>query len=197
VTDRAKRWLRVSVLGAVAAAVLGVGVYLTWLWTAPPIPKTMDEAIALLASPRYARLNEQRRRPYIDQMRKLGQDLSAEERRALRDRMKDDETLRRSGRELGAEWMLERAREFAKADDFQRRQMLDRIIGMQEMAAGRGRRAGGPPRDPTARAEHDAWMHDKIEQGDPQRQAYVGELWKALRQRRAEMGLPPDSTPRR
>jgi hypothetical protein len=195
-TDRTKRWLRVGVLGVVAAAVLSGGIYLTWLWTAPPIPQTMDDAIALLASPRYQRLTEQQRRPYIDQMQKLGRELSAEEKRALRDRMKDDETLRRSGREIGTEWMLERAREFAKADDFQRKQMLDRIIGMQEMASNRGQRAGGPPRDGKARAEHDAWMRDRIEHGDPQRQAYVGEFWKALRQRRAELGLPADPMPR-
>jgi hypothetical protein len=65
---------------------------------------------------------------------------------------------------------------------------------MQEMARSRGQGGGrgGPPRDPAARAEHDAWIHDKIEQGDPQRQAYVSEFWKALRQRRRDMGLPAD-----
>jgi hypothetical protein len=194
VSTKLKRTILAGVLAIAAAAVLATGLYITWIRTPPPMPQSIEDAIALMDSPRYQRLNEQQRRPYTDQMFKLGQSLTPEQRAALRDRMKDNPAFTRNRREMGAEWMLNQARDFAKADDFKRRQVLNQIIAMQEAAAGRGERRG-PPREGQARAEHDAWMQEKIEHGDPQRQAYMSEFWKALRQRRREMGLPPDPVP--
>ena len=54
---------------------------------------------------------------------------------------------------------------------------------------------GGPPRggganDP-GRAERKKWMQDKIEQGNPQSQAYMSEFFKALMEARQKAGLPP------
>jgi len=193
-----KKWITMSFALLLAAGVLAGGIYLTWLRTPPPMPANVDEAIKVLSSPQYSRLSEAERQPYIQRARELGEKLSGEERSAMWKRANEDPEFRKNARDVQNDVMLQRAREFAKADPAKRKQIINTMVMMEMAARAAGKmppgpRGGGGGGDANAaqrRAERKKWMQDKIENGNPQSQAYMSEFFKALMDRRKELGLP-------
>lgn len=210
-------------LMVVAIASAGFGGYYLWMTTPPDMPEDVDDVLALVESKRFKRLPTSRKMDYVEPMRKIRQSMTPEQREHVRERMKDDTELRESMSAVGRAFMYERARQFATADVDERRAMLDQIINMFEMS-GFGRRGSRPRADGNgdgsnrgvghgggdasrggrSDAERQARRRDRatrfqerMEHGHPQRQAYIGEFFKALRKRREERGLDPNIWPRR
>lgn len=187
-----KRKIGIAMLTLVASGVLAGGIYLVWLRLPPKMPANVQEAMALMNSPQYRRLSEQERQPYLERMRQLGESLTAEERKALWEKGRNDPEFRKNAREAQSNVMLQRAREFAQADSVTRRNILDKIIAMQEMAPrGGGGNPGPRPGNDANRQERQKWFQDRIEHGNPQAQAYMSEFFKALIERRKDLGLSP------
>jgi hypothetical protein len=184
-----KRVVRRALISGVTAAalsgVIGVGVYLTWLRTPPPMPQTLDEAAAVFASPRYRRLPDTRRAAYVIHVRQLVDALPAAERSRVWEQWGSEPGLRDATRRARQDMMVVQARQFAAADAKTRTAMVDAFLAM--------RRGGGPPTDPEEREQRRADARQRMMQytqyGDPQNQAYVQEFWKAVRQRRQELGI--------
>lgn len=214
-----------NILTACLAVTFGVttlaaGTYLWWRATPPPIPTTLDEAVETLASPRYQRLTEDEKQPYLEQTHRLSEPLSMEQRREIWQKAGEDPEKQKAMREAGGDMMMLRAKEFATADEAKRIQILDQTIAMMEMGqrmrlgggggAGRGDRPDRGNRDDSQlsdeerakrreqrMAERRRGMQQRIERGNPQRQAYVSEFFKALQKRRDELGLPRNGPSRR
>lgn len=219
-----KNWKRITI-GSVSVllglGVLSGGAYAWWLGTPPPLPTTLDESITTLTSARYQRLTEEQKEPYLEQARRLTESLSPDERRSQWEKMRQNPEQQRAMREAQGDMMLLRAKEFAMADPIRRTQIVDQAIGMMEMGRGattrpareggdRAARANNPDRPdrPEMSEEERAKQREKrmaegksriqkrIEKGNPQRQAYMSEFFKAVRERRKELGLPDHPGPR-
>jgi hypothetical protein len=182
--ERRSRWLTVG-LPVAAVVVLVGGSALAWLLTPPAMPHDAEEALRVLASPRFARLDEAGRQRYQDRIAELFRDMDADQRRAFRQQMRDDPDLREALGGMMRDRMRQQAREFAVASPAEKMAMLDQIIDQQEEWRGRGeggqRPEGWQGRDPGDRRQR---MADRFEQGNPQDQALMGEFFRALRARR-------------
>lgn len=210
-----RKW-HVVVLALLGVASLAAGSWFILQRTPPPMPKSPQEAMETFKTERFKRLPESRKQAYYEHSRELYEKLEPEQRREMGKQYRDDPEARQVMREAMMNFMLDRARDFATADAQARKDIIDGIIAMQQM---QGLRRGGGDRERPRRqrqesreGETDAqrekrredrrasrreFVQDRIEQGNPQRQAYVGEFFKALAQRRAERGLEPMSFPRR
>ena len=207
-STRGRRIVWAAVLSVVAAATLSGAGYWWWLHTPPPLPTNVDEAIAIFHSPRYQRLPDSRREAYIERGRELWSKLSEDERKALRERVEKDPQLKAAAQKAMQEGMNSGARKFAMASTEDRMKEIDKVIALQEMmrlggqVAGQARRFGvgrpasTQPADDARRqqrmAEFKKSMQQAVETGNPQRQAYMMEFMKTLRNRRVEKGLDPD-----
>lgn len=202
--------VQVGALALLGVASLYYGGYRWWLTTAPPMPQTIEQAVALHNDPRYQGLPPQRRAAYIARSRELYEQLDDDAKRQWRQQMREDPEARAAARDAMREQMLNRARDFTLADEAERNKILDQTINMMIAAEAAGRmrnRAGGNDRERPELTEEEQQQREQrraerreqgrrqiqqmIEQGDPQRQAYVGEFFKALRERREERGLEP------
>lgn len=122
-----------AIVGA-AAALFAVGAVSSGVWWAmsnrvPRLPRTADEAITIIASSQFDRLEEERQRQYSDEAGRLLRELSAEERRALF----EDEANREALRKIREDRFDEMIRRFARGE---------------EMARGPWRRGERPPFNP-------------------------------------------------
>lgn len=223
-----KKWVGISVLVVLAITAVSAGGYYTWLHTSPPLPATTEDAMSLVKSPRFRRLSEAEREPYVERIRELTDAMTPEQREKSWEMMRGDPELRKEVQKVQVEAMGMRFREFAKADPQRRLAILDEDIQkMEAMRAGgamMGRRGPGgsensnngagaarPPRpegenrrpqsngsssgqgqpgSANRRDERKKMFHNRIQTGDPQDQAYMGEYFKALMERRRELGLP-------
>lgn len=172
-------------LTLVAAGAVGAGAYVTWLRTPPAMPDTVQEAMAVFASPRYTRLPEERRTAYIEHVRRLVERLPEGERRSMWRRLHDEPTTRDAADRAMQDMMVAQARAFATADETARVAMLDAFLARRELRATTGEDGPSPQRRDEARRR----MQHYVQYGDPQNQAYMQEFWKALRERRHELGL--------
>lgn len=86
---RKKRAVGVS-LGAVALAAVGVGIWVWFSGRPPALPTSAGEAVAVIGSARFDRLDEARKRQYLAEAARLLQGVPEGERRALF----EDETTR-------------------------------------------------------------------------------------------------------
>ena len=193
-----KYWI-VSVLCVVAVMVLSGGIYLTWLLTPPPMPESMDDVKALLTSARFQRLPDDRKLAYVSRINEMMEGMDDQRRGALWGEMRDDPALREAAREVRWQFMIARARDFAMADEATRNAMLDRLIAMMEARGGWGRNRDrgqeeSTPEQQAKREQRRERMLDRMGQnaqtGNPQHTAYIGEFFKALNNRRTELGLP-------
>lgn len=193
-----KKKIGVSMLLLVAVGVLSGGAYYVWLTTPPPMPATMQEAADLLSSTRYQRLPDSRRYDYMQRATQLFENATPEQKKELANQ------LRKNAKENGLiskvveDRINMEVRNYIRADDFERRIIIDRTIGLQMLAE--ARRAKRPAKEMTperqARVEKRksafaAMVEDRLEKGNPQQQSYVGEFVKAVMARRKEMGLEP------
>lgn len=110
-----RRRKRLKVGGAVlaSAVLLGTGIGAAWYFTPPAMPTTIDEARAMVNSPRFERLSKQQKQPYYDVIREQYGSLDRDARRAMRD---EDEKLRETMREARTIQMREMMVEAARGD---------------------------------------------------------------------------------
>lgn len=217
---RTRKVVLVSLLALSASGVLAGGWYYTWLMKPPPMPKDIDEAMAVLKSPRYQRLPDSRREPYLEKTREIFEAMSADQRAQVRKTIDNDPESRKAVQQAMEDRMYQMARNYVNAEPDKRKQMVNQFVAMMELGQrfGRGfgsatRPAATPPdtKDeptPEQQAEEKARreqrrnefmkrMQEQVEKGNPQKQQYVTEFFKAIRDRRAELGLDPNPPPPR
>jgi hypothetical protein len=206
---KTKKNIAVAALCIVALLVLAAGFGVRWYLTPPPMPDTVDEAMALQSSPRYARLTDAQKERYTQRMQQIMEKLSDEQRRELFEKSRDNPALRAAGGQMMQQMMFARAEAFVRASPEERvRQLdqeIDRMQAMRKMFAslpsmgapppgfprppGSSRPPGAPPADFIQRAQ------EGIQKGDPQRQAYMTEFFTALRQRALDRGIEMPAGP--
>jgi hypothetical protein len=139
--ERRRKITRVTVLALTAAVVLGGGAFTAWYLTPPALPTTIEEAVAVASSPRYKRLSDKQKQPYLDVVREQFGSLDREERRAMIGR---DEDTRDMARDAMRSMMRQYMKSYGAATYEQRQAML------QSMSWGR---PGGEPRGGEGRGE--------------------------------------------
>lgn len=193
-----KKKIGVGMLVVAATAILAFGGYYSWLITPPPMPKTVEEAGELLVSARYLRLPESRRFDYMQRSSELFDSATPQQKKNLVNQARKDPADKEAFKRAIEDRINMEMRNYALADDFDRRMIIDRAIGMQVMMT--AQQAKKPPREmtPERQARNDRRkgefilkIQEKIEQGNPQHQAYFGEFIKAMMTRREQMGLDP------
>jgi len=196
---RRRTWIIVIPL---AVASVAGGTYLTWLWTPPPLPETVEDAIAVVASKRYQRLPEYRQREYLSHLKNLMEAMDPTARSAALDKTRDDPVVRKAMGSMRRHEMMERVTAYAHATPEARIVLLDTMIDrMEKRRAGwQHRREGQRPgpsnrsdRTETERTSRRARAQNRIkthiEQGNPQHMALIGEFFRALRARREQRGI--------
>lgn len=193
---------RVVGLIVVAVIVLGGGLAFTyWPTTPPPLPETAEDVKALLNSKAYTQLTREQKRPYVQRVSELMRSGVGPSRRDL----SDSEQARDNARDMMRQMMLDRARQFALADEATRQQMIEQDRKrMQAMRAARGqrgdRREGGPPGErgqergergdrpkPTEqekqqrREEHESRVEQWVNEGNGQEWALMHEYMRQVR----------------
>lgn len=197
-TKQLKKKIGVGVLVLVAIAVLSAGGYYVWLTTPPPMPVTVGEAGKLLVSERYLRLPESRRYDYMQRAMQLYEKASAAEKKELQDQFRKVKKNNGLISQVVEDRINAEIRNYIMADEFERRIIIDRAIGLQMIAEARRAKRPATPQTPERKARieqrKDAFVQmveKRLETGNPQQQSYVGEFVKAMMARRAEMGLEP------
>lgn len=216
---------RILVAAAVVGsfAVLAGGMYVTWLITPPSLPKTADEAASVIGSPRFNRMDDSRKDAYMEASRKLMEQLPPEKRHELFMKNRDNENTHQAMRQMMEREMAKRVDAFTKAATPEEKikildEDIDRMEAMRaafEKMRPPGDNAGGPPQG-NANAQGGerrggggpgrggfnpgrmkAHIENRIETGNPQRGALMGEYFQAIRERRKERGLPEMGPPGR
>jgi len=197
------RKIAVALLVVLAVTAVAVGGYYTWLITPPGMPETPERALSTIASARYERLPDYRKRDYLDRTAELMRSMPDEQRRDLFQRMRTDESVRQALREVREDQQIRRIREWAGADPNERRRLIDEMIDEQEdrrhrmeqyrrqrqdaggnAADRQDRRGDGNRSNPRDRIQR------RIEEGNPQTMAWRMEMRDAIVERRRERGLP-------
>lgn len=199
---KTKRIISGSLLATVALAVLAGGAYYTWLTTPPAMPTTVEEAAAVLRSPRYLRLPQTRRFDYVQRASELFDKAPPEQKKEMMQLARKDTQSRDAMQQAMQDRMYLEVRNYVLADDFDRRTIIDRVVAMQEMAIGQQRKRQAQAKPPTPeqqkarderrqqrQQEFMSQLQKQYEQGNPQFQAYFGEFLKAVMTRREQMGL--------
>lgn len=211
-----RKTILASLLAVTAAGVLAGGWYYTWLLKPPPMPRDIDEALAVLKSPRYQRLPDSRREPYLEKTREIFEAMSPDQRAQIRKTIEGDPEARKAVQQAMEDRMYQMARNYVTADADKRRLMVNQFVAMMELGQRFGRGLGpstqpatqAKERTPEEQAEEKARrdqrrnefvkrMQEQVEKGNPQKQQYVTEFFKAIRDRRAELGLDPNPPPPR
>ena len=111
-SPRKKRAVGVS-LGVVALAAIGVGVWVWFSGRPPALPTSAGEAVAVIGSARFDRLDEARKRQYLAEAARLLQGVPEDERRALF----EDEATRDALGAIMRNRMDDAARALARGED--------------------------------------------------------------------------------
>jgi hypothetical protein len=197
--SKIKRWLGAATLALVSLTVMAGGGYYVWLTTPPAMPTTLEEAVDLLQSPRYLRLPENRRFDYMKEASRLFDEASSQDKREVMKLVRANSQARDAfGKAMQDRFLME-VNNYVHADTMGRQVMVDRMIAMQRMMesrfADRPRKEGDDARRKARRDRHrDEFARtyqQQIQHGSPQNQAYAGELFKAIMDRRVQMGLTP------
>lgn len=179
--QRRKRLIRRGGLIAGGVILLAVAGGASWYFTPPAMPETIEEAQAMVNSPRFERLSKDAKQPYYDVIREQYGSLDRETRRKLRE---EDQKLSDAMR------------------DARMVQFRSMLVGMAEMTPeqrdamaanfGRGRPSGGnrenrPERSPEEQAERDEQMRsrigDRIANGDSQMNQLMREMFSQFRKK--------------
>lgn len=105
-----------AVTAIVAVSAVSGGVWWTISNQPPRMPRSADEAITILASSQFDRLDEERQRQYAAEAGRLLRDLSPEDRRA----MFEDEANREALRKIREDRFDEIVRRFARGEEMER-----------------------------------------------------------------------------
>jgi hypothetical protein len=200
-----------AVLVVVSFSVLAGGGYWVWLTTPPELPDSLEQATGVIGSARFERMSQDRKQAYADRVRELMHNATDEQRRAFRDQMRDNDSLR----DLREQQMLEMARKFALASAEEQERMLDEAMAMMRSFGPRG---GGPPGPPGDRPRGDGppggadqqppspdeqqrreerrnemvnRMQERAATGNPQDGALIHDFFRRLRERRERTGPQP------
>lgn len=193
-----------SLLVVAAMGTLSWGLYLNWVNTPPPMPTTAEQALATLDTPQFKQMPEYRQREYYAQANRLVSALPTEQRKALFDKMRTEESTRESMGNMAREAMVQRALEFASARPEDRTKLIDKAIDEMEAM----RKAFGPPpgtggdagksaegkgpgpmkMDPSKMKSH---IQDRIQHGNPQTGNLMAEYFRAMQARMAQRGIQP------
>lgn len=111
--SRKKKTIVGASAATIASAALAGGIWWSVAHRPPRLPRTADEAVALLASAKFDRLDEDRQRQYSAEAARLMRALPAEQRRALF----QDESKRDAMRRLFQERLDDLARRYARGED--------------------------------------------------------------------------------
>jgi len=101
--------------GALALLALTGGVWAAMASRAPGLPRTADDAIAVLSSGKFDRLSRDRQSQYLAETRRLMRDMSDEDRAKLM----QDERARKAFQEMREQMLDEMARRFARGEPMQ------------------------------------------------------------------------------
>ncbi|MEM8738310.1 MAG: hypothetical protein AAGG38_07520 [Planctomycetota bacterium] len=148
VDERAdQRRRRIKLAGGLflAAVVLGAGLGARWYFTPPPMPTTLDEARALVNSPRFDRLHKAQKQPYYDVIREQYGSLNRAERRRLRE---ENEKLAEAMREARTVQMRQWVAAYARKSPEER----EALIATFRRGRPDGRRGGGNGADASSAA---------------------------------------------
>ena len=212
-----KKKLLLGALVVTAVTSITAGSYYSWLITSPPLPKTVDEAIAILSSKRYERLPDYRKNEYLNETHRLMKTLSPKERRQKMEVARSDDSVRQAMRKAWQTILVNRVVSFAKASPEEQTRLLDETIDqIQAWRSGRGKNRPDRGNRPSGndRESHrgdgntssgsnqesrkgdgkrrERWQErfkHRIEQGNPQTAALISEYFRAMRQRREERGM--------
>ncbi|WP_432797016.1 hypothetical protein [Poriferisphaera sp. WC338] len=202
-----KKIVMVILLVIVGAGVIGYGGYWAWQMTPPGMPSDLNEASAMMASSRFSRLSDDRKEQYFNRVREMMDGMDAEQRRGFWERNRQDKQFRDNMRDGMRMMMVNRAKDFAAADEMKRTMMLDEAINqmqaMRQQWAGRG--GGGNRPDPETMTEEQkaemekrraekmeraqGMMQERAETGNPQESALMGEFRTAMKARMEERGI--------
>ncbi|MEM1107466.1 MAG: hypothetical protein AAGH99_02120 [Planctomycetota bacterium] len=131
--ERRRKRLKAVAITVAAAVVLGSAAGLTWYFTPPALPETLEQAEAVVDSPRFTRLSSEAKQPYLDVIREQFGSLDREERRAM---IRENEQMREAFR----------ASRNAEREAFTKAYVLatpeERLAMMAEREAERGDRRG-------------------------------------------------------
>lgn len=202
-----KKVILVTLMLAVGGGALAWGWYDTWASTPPELPQTPDEALETIGTVPYENMPDYRKREYLQHTRRLLDSLPSEQRTALFERTRTNETTRESLGQMHREMMEQRAYEYATSSAARRQEILEE--DMRQMEARRKQRAAelakrapgtGPPsgigkrgggRDAAAnateedkakrRAQIQSHFRDRFQEGNPQMGAMIAEYHRALR----------------
>ncbi|MEM9418011.1 MAG: hypothetical protein AAGA25_03010 [Planctomycetota bacterium] len=178
--------------GVVVIAVAGAA---SWYFTPPAMPQSIEDAQALVQSPRFERLSKEAKQPYYDVIREQYGSLDPETRRQLRE---EDQKLAETMREARTIQFRSMLVGLAEMDDKQRTDMMSNF--------GPGRPGGGPPsgrqggggdrgsnpgegqrpeRTPEEQAERDERLRDhisdRVANGDSQMNQLMREMFSQRR----------------
>ncbi|BAM03501.1 hypothetical protein [Phycisphaera mikurensis] len=161
---RTKRLKSLAIVAAGSIVLAAGAAGARWLMP-PPMPATLADAEALVASGRFQRLSSEQKRPYLDVIREQFGSLDPEQRRALR----GSEAARAArGRERS-----ERLAAFSVMTHAQRQAMGNPWAARPERPEGRGER--GPSRDR---------LSDRMQNGNAQDMATIAEMVNQMREHR-------------
>lgn len=180
--QRRKRLLRRGGLIAGGVILLAVAGGASWYFTPPAMPETIDEARAMVNSPRFERLSKEAKQPYYDVIREQYGSLDRETRRKLR---AEDEKLTEAMRDARTVMFRSMLVQMAEMTPEERNAMM--------ASFGRGRPGGGsgdqgqrPERSPEEQAERAGRMRDhisdRIANGDSQMNQLMREMFSQRRQ---------------
>jgi hypothetical protein len=182
--ERRKRMLRWGVIAVAAVLALAAAGFAAWYFTPPLLPENVEQAKAVLTSPRFERLNKADKQPYYDTIREQFGSLDRDERRRM---MEEDEKLRNAMGDAMKNTMEAWGRQWILASDEERAAM--------EGLWGRGRgNAERPPREdrpePTEeeKAERQSRGRERMNafmsNGSGQSSQIIGEFFYQRRQAR-------------
>ena len=180
--DRRKKTIKAVGFTSIAVMVLATGGFLAWYLTAPPMPATLDEAIALANSPRYKRLSDEQKQPYLDVIREQFGSLDREQRRAM---IGDDEDARDMARDAMRAMMMQMMKNYGAASYEERQAMAAQMPGRRGGPPG----GGGEGRGGGERGGRDAGqmrnrISDRMANGNAQAMGTIGLMIQDMRKNR-------------
>lgn len=190
--------------GVLAIAAVSAGAFLMIRSQPPRLPTTAEEAIVVLGSAKYERLDSERKLQYATESARLLRELPPEERREL---MRDDKN-REALRQLMNEMMDDAAKRFARGDELEFPGFGFRGPPRGERGERDGNREGrerpgGPPGDrenmtDEEREQRRAEMRERlggrisnaIQSGNAQSTGLRGEMFKRMSKMRESGQMP-------